>query len=61
MIWMAFIVLFGEDNREFFEMVEERQNAGAEWHLVEKEVQSGQLTFPKNIKTYVFEIETVKQ
>mgnify|MGYP001068373385 CR=1 FL=1 len=61
MIWVLFAAIIGTDNQEFFDMVEERQNKGAEWHLVEKEVQSGQLTFPKNIKTYIFEIETVKQ
>jgi len=38
MIWMAFVVLFGTDNKEFFDMVEERQAKGHTWHYVGRTV-----------------------
>jgi len=34
MIWMAFVALFAADNAEFFEMVEQRQAKGHNWHWV---------------------------
>lgn len=34
MIWMVFLALFAADNAEFFEMVEQREALGHDWHWV---------------------------
>jgi len=33
-MWILILVLFFEDNKEYFEMVEERQAQGHSWHYV---------------------------
>lgn len=33
-MWILILILFFEDNKEYFEMVEQRQALGHSWHYV---------------------------
>jgi hypothetical protein len=46
MIWLIFIALFAAGNSEFFEMVEQRQAQGCDWHYVGRTEVTNEISLP---------------
>jgi len=55
MFWIVFVALFAAGNKDFFEMVEERQAKGHSWHFVGRtEVTDDYIALPAGENPGVF-------